>query len=131
MNETIHPARTGIAFLMAITLSGCATQLGYDFNDAYAQQIKPGETTKAEIRSRLGRPAIVSRVGEEDIWTYAYYKGGGPGAVMRNLFGQRTLVNPTGEQQKRLVVTFKGDSVKDATFKQELPPPDPLEQPYR
>ena len=131
MRKTIHAARAGVAVLLAITLSACATQLGYDFNDAFARDIKPGQTTKAEVRTRLGRPAMVSRVGEEDVWTYAYYKGGGPGAVMRNLFGQRAPYNPTGEQQKRLVVTFQGDNVKDATFRQELPLPDPLEQPYR
>ncbi len=132
MNKPIqHAVRAGAAVLLAITLSACATQMGRDFNDAYAREIKPGQTTKAEIRSRLGRPAFVSRVGEEDTWTYAYYKGGGMGVEIRKWFGKSSLINPNGEQQKSLVVTFTGDSVKDARFKQELPLPDPLEEAYR
>jgi outer membrane protein assembly factor BamE (lipoprotein component of BamABCDE complex) len=131
MNKTIHAARAGAAVLLAITLSACATRMGRDFNDDYAREIKPGETTKAEIRSRLGRPVYVSRGSEEDVWTYAYYKGGGVGVEIRNWFGRPDPINPFGGQQKSLVVTFKGDTVKEATFKQELPRPDPLEEAYR
>jgi hypothetical protein len=58
---------------------------------------------------------------DNDIWTYAYYKAG----------GSWWKFDPTGAQQKRLVITFKGDSVKEARFIRELPPPDPLEETYR
>ena len=132
MNNTIHIAtKAGAAVLLAITLSACATQLGRNFDDAYATQIKPGKTTKAEIRSRLGRPVLVSRAGEEDMWIYAYYGGSGVGVEVRRWFGHTDPSNPSGAQQKRLVVTFKGDTVKEARFRQELPPPDPLEEAYR
>jgi outer membrane protein assembly factor BamE (lipoprotein component of BamABCDE complex) len=131
MNKTIHAAKVGATVLLAITLSACATRMGRDFNDAYAGEIKPGETTKAEIRSRLGRPAYVSRGPEEDVWTYAYYKGGGMGVAIRDLFGRPDPINPLGGQQKSLVVTFKGDTVKSSLFKHELPTPDPLEEAYR
>ena len=132
MNKTIHvDTKAGAAVLLAITLSACATRMGRDFDDAYARQIKPGETTKAEIRSRLGRPVQVSQAGEEDMWTYAYYEGSGMSFEVRKWFGQIDPNNPRGEQQKRLVVTFKGDTVKEARFRQELPLPDPLEEAYR
>ena len=131
MNKTIHAARAGAAVLLAITLSACATRMGSDFNDSYAREIKPGETTKAEIRSRLGRPAYVSRGPEEDVWTYAYYRGGGVGVTIRDWFRSPDPLNPSGARQKSLVVTFKGDTVKEARYRQELPRPDPLEEAYR
>ncbi|MSQ72194.1 MAG: outer membrane protein assembly factor BamE [Betaproteobacteria bacterium] len=131
MNTLTHAARTAVAVLLAIALAGCASRLGQDFDDALVQQIKPGETTKAEVRAKLGRPALVSRVGDDDVWTYAYYEGGGFGYESRKLFGQFDRNNPTGGRQKRLVVTFKGDSVKEAHFRQELPLQDPLEEAYR
>jgi outer membrane protein assembly factor BamE (lipoprotein component of BamABCDE complex) len=131
MNKTIHAARAGIAVLLAITLGACATRQGQDFDATYAGEIKPGTTTKADIRSKLGRPSIVSRGGDEDVWIYGYYEGGGMGVTLKRWFGQSDLNNPLGGQQKRLVVTFKGDSVKEAMFAQELPPPDPLEEQYR
>lgn len=125
MKMAIAAARAGTAVLLVITLGACATKLGRDFDDAYARQIKPGETTKADVLSKLGRPAIVSRAGEEDVWIYGYYEGGGLGVTFKNWFGQGDPYNPLGAQQKRLVVTFKGDSVKEAKFVQEYPPPAP------
>ena len=132
MTRTIHAARAGAVVLLATTLGACATKVGRDFDDVYAQQIKPGVTTKAEIRGRLGRPALVHGTDnhDNDIWTYAYYNGGGLGATLRNWWTYDPI-NPTGAQQKRLVITFKGDSVKEARFTRELPLPDPLEEAYR
>jgi len=124
MTRTIHAVRAGAVVLLAATLGACATaQSGRDFDDAYVQEIKPGVTTKAEIRARLGRPPLVDATDnhDNDIWTYAYYRAG----------GSWWKFDPTGAQQKRLVITFKGDSVKEARFIRELPPPDPLEEAYR
>ena len=124
MNKTIHAARAGVAVLLAIMLSACATEMGKNFNDAYARDIKPGQTTKAEIRSNLGRPASVIRGSDVDTWTYSYYKGGS--------FANWFQSDPTsGQQQKSLVVTFKGDVVATAKYRQDLPAPDPLEEAYR
>ena len=131
MNQTIHAARMGAAVLLAVTLGACATQQGRDFDATYASAIKPGETTKADIRNKLGRPVLVTHGGEEDVWIYGYYEAGGLGVTFNRWFGQTDPNNPLGAQQKRLVVTFKGDSVKEAMFKQELPLPDPLEEAYR
>ena len=121
----------GTAVLLAITLGACATRLGRNFDDVYATQIKPGETTKAEIHGRLGTPAVASRAGEEDQWTYAYYEGLGAVGGLGQWFGRVDPSNPNGGQQKRLVVTFKGETVKAAKFTRELPPPYPLEPAYR
>ena len=131
MNKTIHAARAGTALLLAITLGACATRQGRDFDDTYARQITPGETTKADIRNKLGRPALVTRGGQGDVWIYGYYESGGLGATVKSWFGQPDLNNPLGAQQKRLVVTFNGNNVKEATFTQELPVPNPLEEAYR
>ena len=121
----------GTAVLLAITLGACATRLGRNFDDAYATQIKPGETTKAEIHGRLGTPALASRAGEEDQWTYAYYEGLGAVGGLGQWFRRIDTSNPNGGQQKRLVVTFKGETVKEAKFTREFPPPYPLEPAYR
>jgi outer membrane protein assembly factor BamE (lipoprotein component of BamABCDE complex) len=122
MTRTIHAVRAGAVVLLATTLGACATtQSGRDFDDAYAQQIKPGVTTKAEIRARLGRPPLVQATDDHDndIWTYAYYKA------------SWWRFDPMKAQQKRLVITFKGDSVKEARLVREWPPPDALEEAYR
>jgi len=124
MTRTIHAVRAGAVVLLAATLGACATaQSGRDFDDAYVQEIKPGVTTKAEIRARLGRPPLVDATDnhDNDIWTYAYYRAG----------GSWWKFDPTGAQQKRLVITFKGDSVKEARLVREWPPPDALEEAYR
>ena len=132
MLETIHSiTKLGVTVVLAISLAACATRLGRDFDDGYAAQIKPGETTKAEVHKRLGRPALVIRTGDEDSWTYSYYEGSGIGHEFRKVFGGVDPNNPNGGRQKRLVVTFKGDTVKNANFKQEFPLPDPLEEAYR
>jgi outer membrane protein assembly factor BamE (lipoprotein component of BamABCDE complex) len=129
MYKSIHAATASTAVVLAaITLGACATKYGRDFDDAYARQITPGETTKADVRNKLGRPPIVSREG--DVWIYGYYERDGT-ATLKNWFGQSDPNNPLGAQQKRLVVTFNGDKVKEARFIQELPTPDPLEGAYR
>ena len=119
------------ALVVAASLSGCATKAGRNFDDAYAQQIKPGETTKADVRGRLGRPVMVARGTDLDTWTYSYYEGGGVKTAFQYLFWGPDPVNPLGHQQKTLKVTFKGDTVSDVKFARELPPPDPLEERYR
>jgi outer membrane protein assembly factor BamE (lipoprotein component of BamABCDE complex) len=131
MNVTMYTARTGTVILLAITLGACANPAGRNFDDAYASQISPGQTTKADVRAKLGRPAVVFKRGDEDIWIYAYYQGGGLGAEFKNWFGQSDPSNRWGTQQKRLEIAFKGDTVKESRFKQEFPLPDPLEEAYR
>ena len=61
MTKTMNGVRACTAILLAITLAAFATVLGRDFDDAYAQQIKPGATTKAEVVERLGRPKAAER----------------------------------------------------------------------
>jgi outer membrane protein assembly factor BamE (lipoprotein component of BamABCDE complex) len=119
MIKTMNAANMCIAILLATALSACATKLGRNFDDAYAQQIKPGETTKAQVREKLGRPAGLLRMsGDEEIWTYAYYEGRG---ALGYMFG--TVDPEFGQQgsQKRLTVSFKGESVKESKFLVELP----------
>src|SRR5262245_6478208 len=132
MTRTIPAARAGAVVLLAITLGACATTSGRNFDDAYAQEIKPGVTTKADIRSRLGRPILVHATDDHahDTWTYAYYTGGGLGHWFRSWWTVDPN-NPLGGQQKRLVITFKGDTVQESKFIRELPQPDPLEEAYR
>ena len=120
MTTTIYAAKACIAVLLAITLNACATKLGRNFDDTYAQQIKPGETTKAEIRERLGRPPLVRGSKDQETWTYAYYEGRNWGYKIVDMMGF-TDADETQGKQKRLVVDFKGDVVRAAKFTQELP----------
>jgi outer membrane protein assembly factor BamE (lipoprotein component of BamABCDE complex) len=121
MIKTMNAAKACIAMLLTVTLSSCATKLGRNFDDVYARQIKPGETTKAEVRDKLGRPAMLRTSGDEEVWTYAYYEGRG---ALGYMFG--TIDPEFGDQgsQKRLTVSFKGDSVKESKFVVELPRSD-------
>ena len=77
MSGIIGAARACLAVLPAVMLAACATTLGRDFSEEYARQIKSGETTKAEVLSKLGRPALRKGTKDEETWTYAYYTGGG------------------------------------------------------
>jgi outer membrane protein assembly factor BamE (lipoprotein component of BamABCDE complex) len=119
---TINTARACLAAALALMLTGCATKLGRDFNEEYAQQIKSGETTKAEVLGKLGRPALRKGDKDEEVWTYAYYMGGG-------MFGWvNTWTTDADPQyglgmQKRLIVVFSGDVVKSSTFRREIPEP--------
>jgi len=117
--------RAFIAVSLTIVLAACATRLGRSFDEQYAQQIKAGETTKAEVLSKLGRPVLRKGTKEEETWTYAYYTG------PTGLF---TWIQYVGEdpqyglgKQTRLVVSFAGDVVKSANFAREIPIPNELE----
>src|SRR5450759_4582207 len=107
MIKTIDAAKACTAILLAIALSACATKLGRNFDDVYAQQIKPGETTKEEVRQKLGRPAILSRSSDEETWTYAYYVGRNLGFDVWDMFGGADPETQGQGSQKRLIVNFK------------------------
>ncbi len=122
MIKTIDAAKACTAIVLAIALSACATKLGRNFDDVYAQQIKPGETSKAEVRTKLGTPVLLSRSGDEETWTYAYYTG--RNLAFDDVFNVFSTVDPETQgqgSQKRLIVTFKGDVVKASKFAVELP----------
>ena len=121
MIKTINAAKACTAILLAIALSACATKLGRNFDDVYAQQIKPGETTKEEVRTKLGRPVLLSRTGDEETWTYAYYTGRNLAFDVWDIFGDVDPETQGQGSQKRLIVTFKGDTVKNSKFAVELP----------
>lgn len=115
MSKTTNAARGCFAVLLAVSLTACATRLGHDFDDGYAKQIKPGETTKAQVSEKLGRPPLRRTAGDEETWTYAYYKGA---ASLGAMFG---YADPNQGSQKRLTIKFKGDVVQDSKFVVELP----------
>jgi outer membrane protein assembly factor BamE (lipoprotein component of BamABCDE complex) len=131
MNTTTRVSMAGLAAALAVALGACTTKLGREFDSSLARQITPGTTTKADVRAKLGRPPLVTRGAEEDVWIYAYYVGGGMSADFKNWMGQADVNNPRGARQSRLIVTFRGDVVKDSRLAEELPPPDPLEPQYR
>jgi len=118
MIKTINTARACIVISLAIALTACTTTLGRNFDEGYAQQIKSGETTKAEVLGKLGRPVLKRETAGEETWTYAYYHGGG----YLNWFyiSDEELQSGQGKQI-RLVVVFKGDVVKSSKFTQEIP----------
>ncbi len=122
MSTTIRTVRLCGAFALALAVTACATTLGRDFNDEYAQQIKSGETTKTEVLQRLGPPSLRKAGKEEETWTYAYYTG--PGLIRWLNVNNSTEEAQYGRgNQKRLVVTFSGDVVKTSNFSVEIPEP--------
>ena len=120
MEMNMTAIKAGVALALAIFLNACATTLGRDFSEEYAQQIKSGETTKAEVLGKLGRPALRKGGKEEETWTYAYYTGGGLINRFNNWSSDADPQYGFGKQ-KRLVVVFSGDVVKSTTFRTEIP----------
>ena len=115
MTTKTNAAKGCFAVLLAMSLTACATQLGQTFDEGYATQIKPGETTKAQVSSKLGRAPLRRTSGDEETWTYAYYRGE---LGVSAMFG---LAEPNLGTQKRLTIKFKGDVVEDSKFVVELP----------
>ncbi len=121
MNQTTRAVRACIAILLAISLTACVTRLGRDFDEAAAKQIKSGETTKAELLKTLGRPSLVTGPDAEEVWTYAFFRGRN---FAYNLMQQVGFLDADAQMQgtqKRLVITFKGDSVKEWQLRDEIP----------
>ena len=122
MTTIMRTIKTSFALSLAFVLAACATTLGRDFSEEYAQQIKSGETTKEEVLAKLGRPSLRKGTKDEETWTYAYYTG--PGPVRWFLMNNATEDAQYGRgNQKRLIVVFSGDLVKTATFTREIPEP--------
>ena len=111
-------ARAGAVVLLSGTLAACATTLGRNFDEKFAQQIKSGETKKADVLNALGNPPLRRTTGSEETWTYAYYTG--PGFINWFNVSDEQLQYGLGNQ-KRLVVVFSGDVVKSAKYTQEIP----------
>jgi len=122
MTTLLQSFRTCCALALACMLAACATTLGRDFDEAYAQQIKSGETTKEQVLAKLGRPPLRKSTKDEETWTYAYYTGPGP---VRWFFQNNATEDAQYGRgnQKRLIVVFSGDVVKTATFLREIPEP--------
>lgn len=118
MKNTTNAARAGIAILLSGMLTACATTLGRDFDEKFAQEIKSGETKKADVLNRLGNPPLRRAAGDEETWTYAYYTG--PGLFNWFAVSDEQLQYGLGNQ-KRLIVVFKGDVVTSTKFTQEIP----------
>ena len=116
MNRMNSAARACIAILLAISLTACATNMGRTFDEGVAKEIKAGETTKAQLIERLGQPALVHGPVADEVWTYAYYRG--PGFSFFEMGAQNRGT------QKRLVVKFKGETVTESQFTQEVPIPN-------
>jgi outer membrane protein assembly factor BamE (lipoprotein component of BamABCDE complex) len=122
MIKTRAAAKACTVILLAIALTGCATKLGRNFDSTFAQQIKPGETTKQEVLQKLGRPPLMRKSLDEETWTYAYYVGKTMlGYTITDMFTEYDPETMDQGSQKRLIVTFKGDIVKESKYAVELP----------
>ena len=62
-----------LAVAVLAALAGCAT-IGHDFSVADLGWIKPGETAKPDIMSKLGDPFRVGSDAGDPTWTYGFYK---------------------------------------------------------
>lgn len=118
MTRTGNIVRAAAVIALSGALAACSTTLGRNFDEGYAQSIKAGETKKADVVGRLGNPPLRIMAGDEETWTYAYYKG--PGWFYWINVSDEQLQYGLGNQ-KRLVVVFKGDVVKSAKFTREIP----------
>ena len=121
MNKIYYATRTCVAILLVISLTACATRLGRSFDDNAAKDIKSGETTKAGLMKMLGQPSLVTGIEAEEVWTYAYYRGRFFVVSLAQQVGLMNADVQTQGTQKRLVVKFAGDNVKEWQLREEIP----------
>ena len=96
-------------------VSGCGGSLiGKKFDAAYAQEIKAGQTTKDEIRQRLGPPKNISYTNKNETWMYMYVARPGYFKTMGRTFAGR----PMDSETQVLHITFQGNIVKNFRFNQ-------------
>jgi len=109
MANRLEHWRTGLAFAVTLILAACAATVGRDFDSSYAQKIKAGVTTKAEVRQNVGPPDSVNISSRGETWQYMYMKSGNYAQNMGAVFG----VTPAKLEMRSLVITFEGDVVKN------------------
>jgi outer membrane protein assembly factor BamE (lipoprotein component of BamABCDE complex) len=91
--------------LFSILCSGCAS-VGRNFDSTSLGWLKPGETDKAALLSKIGQPFRVGMDAGDQTWTYGYYK--------YRVFG--------GSVTKDLVIRFDlGEKVKSYTLNTSFP----------
>ena len=71
--------RSLFSALVLLALVGC---VGTTFKWDTARQVHVG-MTKSEVTQIMGKPYIVSTVGQDEVWTWAYGTGIGSGAAFK------------------------------------------------
>lgn len=92
--------------LLACTLVGCASpgiSIGRPFDDHYVAELKPEETTKEQVRARLGEPWRQYTTQVAETWTYSYSDDFSPAPAAR---GRHQL----------LIIAFKGERVSEFAY---------------
>jgi outer membrane protein assembly factor BamE (lipoprotein component of BamABCDE complex) len=77
-----NPARMACATALLVLMAGCATT-GYaptpfwSIREAAFKELKPGTTTKEDVRRQIGIPLTESHFPRqnEDVWEYRYLEG--------------------------------------------------------
>ena len=103
--------------VICVNLSaGCSTgSAGRDFNGSYVSSIERNVTTKAEVRKNFGEPLSVTTTSEGEVWAYQYADRGSFTKALGAEFG----LNARQINSKTLMITFKGERVKDFTHTEQ------------
>lgn len=100
-----------IAIVAAMAVTGCAVDVGREFNADQVSRIQKGVTTKEDVRRMLGEPQSITLGSEGDNWTYQHLKG----KNMIQLYGELFRGSLSNESSV-LIVNFNGNVVKDYAF---------------
>jgi outer membrane protein assembly factor BamE (lipoprotein component of BamABCDE complex) len=101
--------------LLTCTLVGCASpgiSIGRPFDDRYVAELKPEETTKEQVRARLGEPWRQYTTQVAETWTYSYSDDFSPAPAAR---GTAEGVDARGRHQL-LIIAFKGERVSEFAY---------------
>lgn len=103
--------RITLLFIM-LSLSGCSSTIGNKgTQDQLAiEQIKPGVTTKAEVKELVGEPSYVTFFGTEETWSFIVSEAQVRAATFIPIVG--LFAGGSDFETHTLTIQFKGDVVQ-------------------
>lgn len=99
--------RKAVLMVTALFATACIsftpTSGGTPIDETWVQKIEKGKTTMDDVRTRMGKPASLSRSPDYEVWTYQHWEG--KPAVIGE--GYRSMTTQS------LVIRFKDGKVVD------------------
>ena len=124
MKDLLNILALGIPLLILYTCLGVF--VGRRLSSGYEEEIRIDETTKDEIRERLGEPQKINQIfsvpgpyqleGQNEIWTYMYGREKMSFWSAEKMFGRSANL-----ELQTLTIIFQGDVVKDFSLNRNGP----------
>lgn len=107
-----------VLIVVLMALAGCAVSGGKKIDQEALDQIKVGETTKAQVTELMGAPQQVTRLGNGDsIFTYVYVRSAAKAESYIPIVGM--FAGGSTSESETATITFGSDNVvKDIAIAQ-------------